>query len=418
MVRLLHFSDIHFNKENGVDDENIEVKDAIEKDLKILMNADSTKIDYILICGDIAFSGKSEEYANAATWLSTICELTNCNPSSVLVVPGNHDVDRSKVKECYIQTLLHENLKQLDTANLDRAFSNLVKNKHIDILKQSQANYNEFASRFDCNFKDNKLFWELEHSNFNKFKLKFRGCNSALLSDEMDKTLPQKMALSKHQYYIKDEYNTIYITLCHHPVEYLIDKDLVESSFDSKVALQLFGHNHNFHVEPKEKSVIIHAGAIKPEVEEDSCYPCYNIIDIDIEENKEGALFVVKVWIREWDGHKFTPGAEDGQIYSKYSIPILTENPWQKLIDEPEILAIINKPIGTDKGKKEYTERDVRYKFLSLPFYSRRRLGQNMIKDSFSDSQLSEMERSLNFLNEIKNKGLYNELWDNLTNQH
>lgn len=418
MVRLLHLSDIHFNKNNGVDDENIEVKDAIEKDLKILMNVDTTKIDYILICGDIAFSGKSEEYANAATWLGTICEITNCNPSSVLVVPGNHDVNRSMVNDCYVQRLLHKNLKQLDVSSLNGVFSNLIQNKHVDILKQSQANYNEFASRFDCDFKDNKLFWELEHSNFNKFKLKFRGCNSALLSDEEDNILPQKMALSKHQYYIKDEYNTIYITLCHHPVEYLIDKNSVESSFNNKVTLQLYGHNHSFHVEPKEKSLIIHAGAVKPEVEENKYRPCYNIIDIDIEENKDSVLFVVKVWIREWDGRMFISGAEDSQMYSEYTIPISTENPWQEPIKEPEILPIINKPIGTDKEEKEYTERDVRYTFLSMPFYSRRNLGENMIKDSFSNGQLSEMERSLKFLNEIKNQSRYNELWENLTNQH
>jgi len=422
MLRLLHFSDIHFNEKQGVNDDNIEVRDAIEKDLKYLRSINNTNIDYILVCGDIAFSGKGKEYRKASEWLNSVCSIVGCKSSSVLTVPGNHDVDRALINKSFVQKIIHENIKSLTKNDVDKTFEDLVENKHIDLIKTPLSNYNDFASIYACIVPNNHLYWELKHEEFSGFQLIFRGCNSALLADKNDDTLPNKMVMSKHQYYVKDDLKTIYITLCHHPVECMIDKEYVENSFDRKVAIQLYGHNHQFHVEKKEKSLIIHAGAVKPDNNQDGYTPCYNIIDIEIKENEGVASLSVRIWIREWNGYKFISGADKDTMFKDYNIPLNENtNPWvqkKEMVEEDiqkiEMIQTINKPIETDSDGEEYTERDVRYKFLTLPFRNRRSIGNDMIQLSFEDSQMSEMARSLSFLNKIKEENKYNELWEKI----
>ena len=62
----------------------------------------------------------------------------------------------------------------------------------------------------------------------------------------------------------------------------------------------------------------------------------------------------------------------------------------------------------------EYTERDIRYEFLSLPFRNRKAIGNQLIPESFNDTSISEMNRSLIFLNMIKEVERYNELWQQI----
>lgn len=424
MIRLLHFSDIHFNEKQGVNDDNIEVRDAIEKDLKYLMSENNINVDYILVCGDIAFSGKEKEYQKARDWLNSICTIVECKSSSVLMVPGNHDVDRTIINKSFLQKIIHKNIKNQNNRDVEDIFADLAENQHIDIIKTPQANYNDFASIYDCNVANNQLYWELKHAEFGEYQLIFRGCNSALLSDKDDDILPNRMVMSKHQYYVKDDLKTIYITLCHHPVECMIDKENVEYSFNRKVAIQLYGHNHQFHVEVKEESLVIHAGAVKPDIEEIGNNPCYNIIDIELNEAEGITSLKVKIWIREWDGRSFISGVSDGSLFEEHTVPLnKNTNPWiqkKKIVDRDnqviKMIQTINTPIEIDSDGEEYTERDVRFKFLTLPFRQRRRIGNSMITDSFEDSQKSEMGRSLDFLNMIKLETRYNELWEKINN--
>lgn len=59
-----------------------------------------------------------------------------------------------------------------------------------------------------------------------------------------------------------------------------------------------------------------------------------------------------------------------------------------------------------------YRERDIRLKFLQLPFSERVAIGEKMIPNSFSDIGISENKRSIDFLLEVKKNDGYDELWD------
>jgi hypothetical protein len=70
--------------------------------------------------------------------------------------------------------------------------------------------------------------------------------------------------------------------------------------------------------------------------------------------------------------------------------------------------------IKVQDKKEEYTERDVRFKFLTLPFAKRKKIGEEMIPRSFEGNNLGEVERSIAFLIDIKNMNRYRELWNEL----
>lgn len=88
---VLHISDSHF----GCTDENEEMPLIIRE----LGNAVSTHInthtkpDLCIFSGDLAYSGKNEEFEIAETWLHSLLNIIG-KECPLFIVPGNHDVRR------------------------------------------------------------------------------------------------------------------------------------------------------------------------------------------------------------------------------------------------------------------------------------------------------------------------------------
>jgi 3',5'-cyclic AMP phosphodiesterase CpdA len=99
-IALAHLSDIHFHHELGGDvwDLDSELRHELELDLG-RVTAELGPLRALLITGDVAFSGSTDEYAAAETWLGRITTLAGCREEDVWMVPGNHDVLRRTVSE-------------------------------------------------------------------------------------------------------------------------------------------------------------------------------------------------------------------------------------------------------------------------------------------------------------------------------
>ena len=90
---FVHLSDIHFRCWSGSEYD-------VDNDLRneLLLDAESVSKDHgqpqgILVTGDIAFSGTSEEYDIAKEWLAELCIKLGRTLENVWCVPGNHDVE-------------------------------------------------------------------------------------------------------------------------------------------------------------------------------------------------------------------------------------------------------------------------------------------------------------------------------------
>jgi len=92
----LHLSDWHQSK---MDFDRKIVLDALLDDIKKRAAIDTNleHIDFIVFSGDVAFGGKSEEYETVKNNLfEPILRECNLKSEKLFIVPGNHDLDRTK----------------------------------------------------------------------------------------------------------------------------------------------------------------------------------------------------------------------------------------------------------------------------------------------------------------------------------
>lgn len=90
-LKILHLSDLH-----------ISVKDTFGQDTVLGALLDRVVADrkkdlqpeIVVVTGDIAKSGRQEEYALAATFFNDLLEALKLDPERLFIVPGNHDVNR------------------------------------------------------------------------------------------------------------------------------------------------------------------------------------------------------------------------------------------------------------------------------------------------------------------------------------
>ena len=106
---FVHVSDIHFGQEK--DDRvhiHADVKQQLIADAKEVVSTIAGGTAHgILVTGDIAQSGIKAEYDDAALWLDELAASIGVKISCVQMVPGNHDLDRSKLSPAVRRILDH-----------------------------------------------------------------------------------------------------------------------------------------------------------------------------------------------------------------------------------------------------------------------------------------------------------------------
>ncbi|WP_250548398.1 metallophosphoesterase [Pseudomonas congelans] len=106
---FVHVSDIHFGQEK--DDRvhiHADVKQQLIADAKEVISSLPGGVAHgILVTGDIAQSGMRAEYEEAAQWLDSLAGNVGVEIHRVQMVPGNHDLDRTKLSFAGKQILDH-----------------------------------------------------------------------------------------------------------------------------------------------------------------------------------------------------------------------------------------------------------------------------------------------------------------------
>jgi len=144
--RILHLTDFHW-AEDTEEDQKLVVKHLLA-DLEPF--AAQRKIDVLVFSGDLVARGQNAADFLAAkkSLLDPVRDALGLEDRSILICPGNHDVDRTvATKPSYIEAGLTAELTDTDRLN-----SHI--DKHIDLpLEQDlscarMANYFSFARRF------------------------------------------------------------------------------------------------------------------------------------------------------------------------------------------------------------------------------------------------------------------------------
>ncbi|MBB4268002.1 metallophosphoesterase family protein [Roseospira visakhapatnamensis] len=94
-ITWLHISDFHFREGESYDREV--VLKALVDSVGWFRREQNRKPDIVFATGDIAFSGKASEYERATEFLDALIEACGLDRSSLFLVAGNHDVERTQV---------------------------------------------------------------------------------------------------------------------------------------------------------------------------------------------------------------------------------------------------------------------------------------------------------------------------------
>ncbi len=283
-ITWLHLSDLHFRV--GSEYESNIVLDALLKDVSRLSHENSLSPDFIVVTGDIAFSGNPAEYKQACRFFDGLLNAVSLPKSRLLVVPGNHDVDRSALSSDPLSVGVASILDSRDKVN------QFLASQNRRVVLQRLRNYANFVNEYfgpELTFDDDNYFYVKRFSIGGK-KLAILGLNSAwLCGSDKDRDcilIGERQARAALKL---AEDADIRIALLHHPFEWLKDFDRNDSAalLSTGCDFILHGHLHQTGVRqlrtPDSGAMIIAAGASYENRE----YPnCYNFVRLNTEPGK------------------------------------------------------------------------------------------------------------------------------------
>jgi predicted phosphodiesterase len=427
---LIHLSDIHFSGSSGtsVHDLDSEVRNELLRDA-----ASVTKelggATGVLVTGDIAFSGQRAEYDKAASWLLEFCRAIGCPEESVWVVPGNHDVDR-KIANSKVTKTLHESIRAKSGTALDKELREILTDESsAKALLAPLAEYNTFAARFQCSLSAAKPYWERDLSLPCGTIIRLRGLCSALVSNQDD--AKNNIVLGQSQVNVHRVDGVEYLTLCHHPPDWLQDQDTVISHLESKVRMQLFGHKHSQRVQEINKTLRVTSGAMHPERDESGWEPMYNVIEISrLDDQRLG----VRLFQRRWHkvDHHFLADQDRNSnqphhdyVWEGCPRPARKELP---AVEAPTVTAAstaLSSAVSAKTPVKDSDlmpppnhERRLTFRFLTLPFRHQIAIAASLNVLTDDDQALSDEALFRELFKRAAANGLLAKLWDETEKRH
>jgi hypothetical protein len=255
----LHLSDIHVGQGDVAYgwDQRL-VLQALREDAENLVRSRRVPAPQtVFVTGDIAFSGATRsatEYAGASQWLSSIATAIGLSNDDVLVVPGNHDVQRSvdaaDTEVAELVRALREGTQSLDAVLADAAKASL--------LRKRIANYLTFADQFAPASREDRtaaargFCWRLGRA-VEGLRLRVVGLNTALLAadDEDRGRLRLGGPQMGHALLNDGAPPALTIVLSHHPLQggWLADEKAASTWLQNHAQVHLSGHIHEARAE-------------------------------------------------------------------------------------------------------------------------------------------------------------------------
>lgn len=110
LVRWMHLSDLNLNGEGPL---SYDV--ALSRLVETIASGplSTAPLDFIFCTGDIAYSGKASEYAVATEFFHRLSEAARVPLDRIVTVPGNHDIDRERLRRTFRLELQDEDSSEL-----------------------------------------------------------------------------------------------------------------------------------------------------------------------------------------------------------------------------------------------------------------------------------------------------------------
>jgi WD40 repeat protein len=281
---FLHISDLHFSEEDF--DQSLVVK-AFFDDLAKLASNIETSPSFVAFSGDLVRKGdnKGDFIAVYDKFIKRTIEILNLDTSRFFITPGNHDIQKSKVKDRFEFGLD----KTLVTADDINELIEKYDSDYQDDVKARFENYRNFLIEVglrDTSASQSNIF--TTHTlNIDSQKIGIVCLNSSLRATGKPENYDYgKLMMGVRQ--IDSALPAIAdcdlkIANFHHSVEWLteIERQDVKRKLQENFDLILYGHSHNTASEstqiPASRFVVSNAGAL---YEKTKRYVGYSIIEV------------------------------------------------------------------------------------------------------------------------------------------
>lgn len=218
---LLHLSDLHFGTKQDAQRWFSAMLLDVEMDLK------PRRIDAIVMSGDIVYGPQERDgFEPAAAFLEDLMNRYSVEPASVVIVPGNHDVQLAPNP--------HENNETLKVDKFDRfrAFYSLIKGEEYPVSPEEQITVDVCPKERVVILGLNSA-WEIDASNMQAANIR---------RDALDKGVRTIADKYKDNIWLK-------IAVWHHPLtsggeDYIKDHGFLETLSKAGFRLGLHGHAH------------------------------------------------------------------------------------------------------------------------------------------------------------------------------
>jgi predicted phosphodiesterase len=412
---FLHLSDIHFSKRSDSNyDPDLDLRRELVSEA-IRLREQIGACSGVLVCGDIAFSGVVEEYEKAKGWLSELCEKLDCSQESVWVIPGNHDVDRSIVNK---STTIQDKHSFLRKKRSDYELQRLHEDPEAfeTILRPFSA-YQTFAGHYNCLPKSGHLYWADDVPLNDGSFLRIRGCNSAIVSDDNDDEGENRMVVGTNQVTAESDNGIVNLIMCHHPLDWMFERDAIKDCLKARARLVLFGHKHKQCIEKIENTLMIESGAVHPSRHENGWLPRFNFIRIGVEMTDSKRELKVETWSRIWDDVRKHFKADFDVSGSDCRIDHLTLPNWVR-VGTNEAFAKTSENTVNEEGRIVNPKRRMVFRFHSLPYVSRVEIAIKLSLIAEEDSHLSEEAKYTKYFQRAEERAILDELWNAIEQKH
>ena len=261
-IRILHLSDLHFRPDTAWSANPLLAALAAKV---AFLREQGLAPDLVAITGDVAFSGQPVEYDQAERWLcDQLLPAAGLTAAELLLVPGNHDVDRAATKPFLVgasqDALLASRSEQTVAEVLQDPSQRALLTKRLDAWWL-------FAKRLRPAAGD-LPWWSLRRS-IRGVEVFAAGLNSAMLCRGNEDH--GRLLLGLHQVHAATEQARgadLSLALMHHPFSFLAEWDSREvlPAIRAPCGVLLRGHLHeadpSLTVGPHTELLELAAGAV------------------------------------------------------------------------------------------------------------------------------------------------------------
>lgn len=408
---ILHLSDIHFKASDAghVMDHNQLLRNELEKDIREMFQSLGAPPDLIILTGDIAFAGISREYEFATTWLKKLCDDIGADYKNIVVVPGNHDVNRSVSSSDEVQNY-HNQIKAASPAKLYDVLKGFLDNaESAAVLYRSIADYNEFASQFFCNlFPPFRTTVKRDFILNDGSTLRITGLNSSFVSSRFDGRPDLFVDHSFNQ--ILNQDGIVNLVVCHHPYEWLRNGTELKRHLRRNAKLQLFGHEHTQRYEMNRDWILTSASATQPD-HGSEWEPGYNIMEVSVQGHDEHRTLVTKAYFRIWQENpiQFVAKMDGKKDHFEHKIDLEKWTP-EIIVDQAKSTELITASTMALEEPTMASLRDVAINFSQLTVSQKNRIAKKLGLYSADDDKYPDFERFTRILTRAKDQNLVEEL--------